>query len=233
LKTVVVTVASQLVRGFGMFMASCINNGINPVVLGAGSPFRVNSDKIHFLHFFLDQTDATHILFADCWDVMIASNLKEFEEKYLALDSPIVFAAEKNCWPDESLAPKFPPSPTQYQFLNSGLWMGEKMAVRMLIQEVLRNERNPLFASDQRIFSSAFLRGKSGIALDYKCTMFQNVLGSMGELSFTENRIKNVKTGELPCAFHGNGRADMTDIGLHLGFSKELMLQYEKESKLS
>jgi hypothetical protein len=218
IKTCVVTVASLAWRGYWQFLNSCELFKIQPIVLGMGSPYCNNVDKIRYLNGFFEQyvTDYTHILFCDAYDVVFASDLSRITETFLSFKSAIVFSTERRCWPDPNRV--YPECATPYRFLNSGLWMGEIKAAKEMINRILLNGVPLENLSDQQLYTEMFLSGNAPITLDYKCSLFQSLYGSVDDLEINQSgRIKNRITGESPLVFHGNGSSSLYSVLLHLG----------------
>ncbi|RKP02503.1 hypothetical protein CXG81DRAFT_24876 [Caulochytrium protostelioides] len=78
------------------------------------------------------------VIFSDADDVLLIPgwNATRFINRFKALASPVVFMAEKVCWPLnhlESVYPR-PSSETPYRYLNGGGYIGYVWALRALIQ---------------------------------------------------------------------------------------------------
>ena len=61
------------------------------------------------------------ILFTDAYDVIYCGNHEDILERYLTLDSPIVFGSETMCNPDPNREPEYNNRHLQFPYLNSGL----------------------------------------------------------------------------------------------------------------
>ena len=64
------------------------------------------------------------VLFVDGYDILFLDSLKRIVELFLSKNIPTLFAAEQSCWPDRSLANRYPESPYHYRYLNSGSFIG-------------------------------------------------------------------------------------------------------------
>jgi hypothetical protein len=78
--------------------------------LGLGLHWAGNGQKVKLLKEELekDKHDAEKIImFADSHDVLINDNVESITEKFKSMNANVVFSAERNCWPDKSLASKY------------------------------------------------------------------------------------------------------------------------------
>lgn len=216
MKIGVVTVASHPQRGYWLFQESCARWGIVPVVLGLGEPYRQNTDKILYLQRFLSQVsdDLDYMLFCDAYDVIVGAELSRIVERYFGLKSPLVFSAEKTCWPDANLASRYPECATPYRFLNSGLWMGEVGAAKKLVERLARRVTDSRSRSDQRLYTEAYLSSEFPMVLDYRCSVFQSLHLALDDLELNERGepVRNKMTCGQPLIFHGNGGSNMYSL---------------------
>ena len=75
---------------------------------------------------FQTLTEAPAFVHFSSYDVILAGSPIELLWKFLQFKSKLVFSAESFCWPEWSLAEKYPPVPVGKRFLNSG---GKRLAV--------------------------------------------------------------------------------------------------------
>lgn len=161
----------------------------------------------------------SHIIFADCWDLVFAAQTKEIMERYLSFDCPIVISCEKNCFPDD-LKDNFDEiaAPTRYKYLNSGFIVGETEAVLACLEAMdLPNLPNDYYdpikqcnvhPNDQFEWMKIFVKQPVPICLDYYQALSQTLHdANIDEFDFSEKRIKNKLTNSYPCSFHFNGGA--------------------------
>lgn len=163
--------------------------------------------------------DTTHIIFADCWDLVFSAPTKEIMERYLSFGSPIVISCEKNCFPDdlkEIFDESFPPTP--YKYLNSGFIVGETEAILECLEAMdLANlpddhydpaKQCNIHPNDQFEWMKVFAKQPAPIVLDYNQSLSQTLHdASIEDFDFSEKRIRNRITGSYPCAWHFNGGA--------------------------
>jgi hypothetical protein len=211
MKCEVVTVASRPCVQVSRFIKSCVRFGIWPRVLGINQPFNGTQDKfIYFNQWLASNPDATHILFLDSFDVVLAAGLDEIMAAYQEIGHTILFSAEKSCAPDPSLSAHYPPAQTPFRYLNSGCFMGPVDEITRTCLKV--SEYNQ---SDQLTLHQVFLKGDSGIGLDVGCRIFQCLFNVGDELDYLGDRIYNRRTDTCPLVFHGNGFSDMSDVLMH------------------
>ena len=143
------------------------------------------------------------ILFTDAYDVLYNDDLTSITERYLSFRKTVVFAAEENCWPDNSLAPEFEKIEceykTKFQYLNSGLFIGVVSEIKkMLNDEDFSVENN---GDDQLYYQNLFLSGKYDVCLDYEGYIFQC---DSPEVHFNEHgQFVNNDTYTTGSIYHG------------------------------
>nr|XP_060636076.1 multifunctional procollagen lysine hydroxylase and glycosyltransferase LH3 isoform X1 [Anolis sagrei ordinatus]XP_060636077.1 multifunctional procollagen lysine hydroxylase and glycosyltransferase LH3 isoform X1 [Anolis sagrei ordinatus] len=149
------------------------------------------------------------VMFVDSYDVILAGSPIELLWKFKHFKSKVVFSAESFCWPEWSLAEKYPPVAVGKQFLNSGGFIGYAPTINRIVQmwKYKDDDDDQLFYT--RIYLDPGLREKHGIALDHKSKIFQNLNGAIEEvvLKFEPTRVRarNVAYDTLPVVIHGNG----------------------------
>lgn len=163
--------------------------------------------------------DNKYIIFCDCWDLVFTINPDRIiNEFFYNFNSPLVISSEKNCFPTD-LKEEYDKLPytSSYKYLNSGMIVGETEAMLSVLEAMdLKNvpddyrqeDGNMFHVNDQFLYQQIFLKQPVKIALDYNqvlCNTLHSV--TLDELDFSEERIKNIETKSLPCAFHFNGNA--------------------------
>lgn len=147
----------------------------------------------------------TIVLFMDGYDVFVNDDLHTIVERFLGFKSDILFAAEKVCWPDRTIAPFFNESETDYKYLNSGLYMGYASSVLSFIEDYIPNgEDDQLFLQKKYIINK--LDRKINVKLDTENYIFQCLSSSKDDVFVKpNNQLTNVNTRCCPCIVHGNG----------------------------
>ena len=67
-----------------------------------------------------DDLENTIILFSDSYDVIFNDTPNNIIRKFREFNRPLVFSAEKTCWPNQELSDRYPIVDGEYKFLNSG-----------------------------------------------------------------------------------------------------------------
>uniref|UniRef100_A0AAY5KCL2 procollagen-lysine 5-dioxygenase n=1 Tax=Esox lucius TaxID=8010 RepID=A0AAY5KCL2_ESOLU len=143
------------------------------------------------------------ILFVDSYDVIMASGPDELLSKFSRLGHRVVFSAEGFCWPDQKLAPKYPPVHTGKRYLNSGGFIGFAPEVSAIVQQWKQKDND----DDQLFYTKIYLDKAQRVKLSSR--IFQNLSGVIEEvvLKFEKARVRarNVAFDTLPVVIHGNG----------------------------
>ena len=121
------------------------------------------------------------VLFTDAYDVIFLSDLKNIATAFEKQGAKVLFGAEAFCWPDQSLATKYPEVKYGKRYLNSGLYMGYLPEILELLDRVpIKNTED-----DQLFFTEAYLdenlRKKLNIKLDHNSEIFQNLNGAISK----------------------------------------------------
>jgi len=212
----------------GFLQESCKRLGLNVSVLGFGERWTGGGMAMRLVkEAIADETEDTIVLVVDAFDVLVLAGWDEILEKLTQFSTPIVFSAEKGCWPDKELSTVYPPPPllpqlsdsespktseqdgplSPYRYLNAGGYIGYAGALREAIQELSPRDDD---RSDQRHYTRYFLDHPDKVSLDYRATIFQTLFDvAPDDVAFdaTEpTRVINRLTGTRPCILHGNGR---------------------------
>ena len=132
------------------------------------------------------------VLFTDSYDVIFISHQKDVLRKYKELTQDkecIVFSSEPSCWPDASLASRYP-SP---HYLNSGGFIGKAKHILSILDNVLDN------SDDQLYYTHQFLN-RTDIMLDTNSCLFQTLNGN--DIHIDQGKLV---IPSRPCLLHGNG----------------------------
>lgn len=206
----VLTFATHAACEFGAFFRSALVHGLHPRLLGWGSPVDglALQRKAHAVAEEVARYDPSQlVLFADAFDVLFLDGADAILDTYTRLGRPLVFGAEKGCYPDGALEDEYPEAPTPWRFLNSGAYMGPAGCVRTALAEMLAHPRAAEGAMDQELAALVHLRGRSPIALDHRCELFMNLHLSQHDIVWTNGRPCNRVTGTRPALLHFNGNA--------------------------
>lgn len=208
------------------FQESAKRNGIVPHYLNEGT-YRGLMSKPKFLKAYLDREGSKfdHVIVLDAWDIVLLTSVEEILYNYKGFGKPIVFNAERNCFPRSDLAPDFDAlAPTQnrtYRYLNSGFFVGEtdsvmQMLVEMNLDSIPEDTKdeagNWKCYNDQEFYTLWALKDANRIPslayLDYAGILCQTLHDAgPNEFAFKPDtkRVVSLLTGNQPCAVHGNG----------------------------
>lgn len=158
-------------------------------------------------------------LCCDAYDILALNGcnktiLEEKIRKHFDLDK-VTFNAETNCYPDDSLASKYPNCFSDWKYLNAGIFVGRASVIKRMLELTMNRIINSM---DQLEFAKLFLESDL-INLDVKCEVFQTLYRKNynQEICWEDFEIKNKmimnkahKT--FPLLFHGNGVVKMDGL---------------------
>ncbi|XP_067117894.1 multifunctional procollagen lysine hydroxylase and glycosyltransferase LH3 [Osmerus mordax] len=216
----VITAATEETDGFNRFMRTAREFNYTVKVLGLGEEWKGGDvahtvgggQKVRWLKNELlkhAHNKDLIILFVDSYDVLLASGPEDLLWKFSRMRHRVVFSAEGFCWPDQRLAPKYPPVHTGKRYLNSGGFMGYAPELVEIVQQWKHKDND----DDQLFYTKIYLdkaqRTKFNMTLDHRSRIFQNLNGALEEvvLKFEKARVRarNVAYDTLPVVIHGNG----------------------------
>jgi len=217
----VITVATEENEALDRFKESCHQNNIPYKILGLGQEWTGGpaengvllrpggAQKINLLKEELRSYPdlGNHIiLFTDSYDVLFFDGPQEIVKRFREMESPVVFSAEKTCWPDETLSEKYPITMSEYRFLNSGGFIGYGDHINTIINKVtVGNDYDDQLYYTERFFES--LEGDKNIVLDHQQELFQTLGDAVNDVEFVDGVLKNTVTNSNPIIVHGNGGA--------------------------
>jgi len=168
-KFILLTVATEENDHLDRFRKSCEYYGVPYKILGLGNKWNGGEaengvlktfgggQKINLLKEELKSWEKLNdhiVLFTDSYDVVLLQNPQSILYKFRQFRSPIVFSAEKTCWPDQGLVLEYPYSETEYRFLNSGGFIGYADEIFKLIEKGVDDRDD-----DQLFYTKAYLKG--------------------------------------------------------------------------
>lgn len=152
--------------------------------------------KLNIIREYIKKLPDHHVvLFLDGYDTFFAGDLDTITRRYFGFGHRVLFAAERDLWPDQTM--EHPLSPTPFRYLNSGLFMAEVGTLRAILLEPIANHED-----DQLYLQRKFLSGRYDIALDHECYVFQCHSTGIGKKN---GLLYNPTTGCCPRVYHGNG----------------------------
>lgn len=147
--------------------------------------------------------DYKKIVFSDAFDVLFYGTKEDVLRKIP--DDHILLAAERNCYPDISLARHFP-GRTAWRFVNCGLTAGTPDNILNWLEQI---EKHPLYLPNglnQRMLNW-LRRDESPLApIDDMTELFYCLFLEKDELVFEDGLPKNSVLGTHPNFIHANGK---------------------------
>ncbi|XP_065190201.1 multifunctional procollagen lysine hydroxylase and glycosyltransferase LH3-like [Sycon ciliatum] len=226
-KLLLLTIATSPTDGYTRFARSCQHHGVQFEAIGMGEEWRGGDmlvstgggQKIGLLtkaaEKYKDEQDLI-LMYTDSYDVIINSDPAEIIQKFMDFNANMVFAAEGFCWPDESLATKYPRVAMGKRYLNSGGFMGYAPKFYSVVshKEVSDTYDDQLYYTLQ--YLDAARRKEIGMRLDHRSHIFQNLNGATDdlEINFTQEGaafLVNSMYSTTPSVVHGNGPLSMKD----------------------
>ena len=175
------------------------------IAFSTGGGQKINLVK-EYVNTLPDESLDDLIFFCDGYDVFLNDTIDEILYRYIEIGFDILFAAEKLCWPDETLSEAqieltnklMPDINTKYKFLNSGVYIGKVSVLKEILNSDISDD-----GDDQLYFQKAYLSEKYSFTIDTDCYIFQcssgdDVIEKNGNLFNSHTRCYN-------CVYHGNG----------------------------
>lgn len=217
--------AKLLMSSAARFGTNIVNLGKDVTWGGGDMKGPGGGQKINLVKQYLKRVDDNAlVLFLDGYDVIINDDLSTIVERYRDMTADVVFAAEKTCWPEASLATSFPETHTDYKYLNSGCYIGTAAALRKIMTEEIADHED-----DQLYLQNRFLtQEQTGVKviLDVENYIFQCIAMTGTEVVVKSNKqLLNTATRCCPCVLHGNGggqdKKRFEDIARALGIDPD------------
>lgn len=199
------TMATHETQGLNQLIDSCKTRNLLPVVKGLGEIFAFGKKLQKYKEFVDGIEDHDIVLCLDAYDTLVLADEKTMIDKFLSMNAPCVVSVEIPCHPFPHLRSHFPPSPTKFQFVNSGGFIGYAGYLKHLFAEM---SPIPDEADDQGLLSIYYLYHPNEFKLDYQCELFlslANVASNEIQIHEDKKTIECMPTSSFPCVIHGNG----------------------------
>lgn len=186
---------SAALQGFGVKNLGTNVNWAGTDMQGPGGGHKINLVKEHLAT--LPENDV--VLFVDAYDVFFTKDLQEIVKRWMDASVEILFAAEAECWPQESMASKHPePNAFKYKYLNSGTYIGRVGALKEFFAEQINDDDD-----DQLYMQRIWLNDTTAhsVGLDYEQYIFQTNEPEV----WVDRELWNPVSFTVPCLYHGNG----------------------------
>uniref|UniRef100_A0A914W011 procollagen-lysine 5-dioxygenase n=1 Tax=Plectus sambesii TaxID=2011161 RepID=A0A914W011_9BILA len=198
------------------------NGGDTRYEAGGGQKIRILRDA---LEPYKDRSGLL-VMFVDAYDVILNADAKEMIERFHEnfVNNRVVFSSEGFCWPDKTLAAKYPLVKFGKRYLNSGLFMGYAPEIYKIltVRKIQDNDDDQLYYT--QIYLDDKMRTDLKMTLDSMARIFQNLNGAEEdvEVEFDDSGkalAHNVAYNTHPVVIHGNGASKryLDYLGNYLG----------------
>lgn len=206
-----------------LLLRSCEHFGLELITLVHNGPWRSHRLKDFHLRSYLHRIPADEIiLYTDGYDTALVRDEADILAMYSTFATPVVFSAEKNCWPDRDLADRYPVSSAQFPYLNSGGFIGPAGLLASLMSvtdsllllygslrlnhfyRTLRRtlhdiKQNREFAwSNQYYWTKVFMAHQQLVSLDYHAKLFLTLSNGLS----VEEQTQYAVSGKYAPIYH-------------------------------
>lgn len=146
--------------------------------------------------------DYKYLIFTDAWDVTFYGSKADVLAKMP--DIEVLWAAERNCFPDPSLAPKMKGT-TPWRFVNGGMMCGTPELIHDFFVQI---QKAPGYNPDllnQGYFNTLRFNDSDLIHIDTHTHLFYTLYLEGEELQFEKGLPVNTLLGTKPNFIHANG----------------------------
>lgn len=146
----------------------------------------------------------TYLVFSDAFDVSFFGRSAIEIARRIPM-ARVLFAAEKNCYPDPAIAARIPDR-GPWRFVNGGLAAGTPRAI---LEFCDRTERHPHYRPhglDQELFNIMLTEDTAPFDIDDRTSLFYCLYGGYDELQFEQGAPVNTLYGTHPLFVHANGQ---------------------------
>jgi hypothetical protein len=193
-------------------------NKVNIYMQGIGDKWIDYSNKLKNFNKFLENIeDFKIVMFIDAFDVIIFDNAENIKKKFLEFNKPLLFSAEKYCWPDGSVS-KYYPEKTKneiFRYINSGTYMGYAKDLKEMLNTFKEKNYNcdtypdklNNKSDDQRCLTYYYLNNIDKVGLDHKQKIWSVCAGTNREDYdiVKYNNLYNKITNQKSSILHTNG----------------------------
>lgn len=196
---IITVISDENNHGYFLLKLSCALNNLELTTLVSKRyNFKTRRFKDHLLKAYLENVSNDElILFTDGYDAIFMAGEDEIMAKFHRAGKELVFSTETNCWPDSSLAGKYPSeiSGSPYKYLNSGGFIGKAGIIKDLMNDdSFTSEIFP--ESNQYLWTEAFLRNPDRIGLDTRCDIFCTFSPEIGAEHLLKKEVREMLDDE-------------------------------------
>lgn len=167
--------------------------------------------------------DSDIFCFVDAYDIIVNANETEIVETFKSIQKSLLFGAEMTMYPFSLNKETYPKSPTPFQFLNAGCFIGYVKAVKELYSwasEQYKGKKITSGEEDQGLYQEYFLNHQDKLYLDYESKFVLNMNQVPWQaLQIEQGKVKFTPFQRNPCFIHFNGMSyldvekDFVDMG--------------------
>lgn len=215
-------------------MQSATMHGISVEPIGVGRELDEGGDyngkNLWLYERVCELDDDELVVCTDAFDVIYLTDAREIEEKFLAMNAPIVFSAEY--WYDHHFSEykthyKRLGKDRHFKYLNSGCMIGYAKNIKEMFEVIFEydyEDKEDDVTCDQGFIGKYFVENPGKIKLDYECRIFwtdvvfqyfrnmnklrrKHIINSgldrLRNEIYQNGRLYNQITNTNPCIFHG------------------------------
>tara|TARA_B100000900_G_C20595564_1_gene723264 strand:+ start:3097 stop:3879 length:783 start_codon:yes stop_codon:yes gene_type:complete len=165
-----------------------------------------------------DLDDNDILLFIDCYDIMINSNMDEIINKFKSFNCNLLISAELVCFPDylQDKMDKTPPFNIKNKYPNAGGYIGYVKDVKKMMNWKDEEVKKAMCekGTDQAYVINYYCENcnNENIKLDTNAEIFQSFHAvSWQEFEIKNGRVHNTVLKTTPCFLHFNGGSMICD----------------------
>ena len=165
--------------------------------------------KLNYIKDFIKDLDNSDILLCtDAYDIILNGTLEEIQRRFVEMKTPILFGAEKGCWPDPYKQPMYKTQAQDFPYLNAGAFIAYIGPLKQILNGIDFAENT----DDQRLWTDIYL--KTGlVSIDHSNKIFFNMFKvDMKKLVIRKNEFKYGEAEPLIIHFNGDSKDVFDDV---------------------
>lgn len=200
---------------FSEFIESLEKWGCAPSILGMGEKWGGLMTKPRLLiNYLKNECKSEAVICVDAFDAVFAKDPQVIVDEWLtASGGKWTAGAERNCFPDQSLADKHPESDSSYRYLNSGFIISTKDDMIAVLESMNLDsipddgvDPDNWHPNDQHYYMVEFLKQPVTMGLDTGTRYVWNLCGvDQSNFDFGVDVPINRETSNAPGVYHFNG----------------------------
>lgn len=151
------------------------------------------------------------LILTDAWDVLAVNDRKWIEERLAELPADVVFASERNCWPEPALAQMIQ-AQSPWKFANGGMLTASPKSLIRWCDSVVKHQEYAPNEYTQQWLNRRLADGTFPVYLDRGTRLFYCMILENGELKMKDGRLWNSVLDSHPSFVHFNGNWPWGDV---------------------